>query len=582
MASAETAAVPPPATRVLAAAGPPLGSDAPRVRACGRIGGFLGAGRAPALGDALGPGAQVLGPGLDLVRDADACWRGAAPLDSLAAWRALRLPDDLPRVDGAFAVAWRGDDGAVTLARDPIGERGLLYATTPHGVVFASTMPALLAAGLVPPVLDLPAVAAYLSYAYVPGRHTLIAGVRKVLPGEMVSIRGDRIERRCYWSLPAPAAGPADEEALRTRLRADLEGAVRRRLSPGRLGATLSGGVDSSLVVALARRLHEGPLSTFSVCFGDAYPSELAFSSMVAAHCGTEHRIIEVPAEAVVRHLDQTLGLLVDPIGDPLTVPNALLFREAAAETGVVLSGEGGDPCFGGPKNVPMLLAELLGDGANDDDHATARARSYLRAHLKCYDDLDRMLAPETRAALFARPLEKDLLPHLSDGRWSSFIARLMALNLTFKGAHHILPKVDALSAPFGVVSRSPLFDRRVVETAFAIPAQLKLKGTVEKYLLKRAVEDLLPRAILDRPKSGMLVPVEGWFRGELLGEARARLLDGLASWGIVRRDYMERLLSGRLPGVRPRRGAKIWLLVTLEGWLRTVLGPSRARAALG
>src|SRR5207245_2508066 len=158
MASAETAAVPPPATRVLAAAGPPLGSNAPRVRACGRIGGFLGAGRAPALGDALGPGAQVLGPGLDLVRDADACWRGAAPLDSLAAWRALRLPDDLPRVDGAFAVAWRGDDGAVTLARDPIGERGLLYATTPHGVVFASTMPALLAAGLVPPVLDLPAV----------------------------------------------------------------------------------------------------------------------------------------------------------------------------------------------------------------------------------------------------------------------------------------------------------------------------------------------------------------------------------------------------------------------------------------
>src|SRR5207245_9360545 len=158
-------------------------------------------------------------------------------------------PDDLPRVDGAFAVAWRGDDGAVTLARDPIGERGLFDATTPHGVVFASTMPALLAAGLVPPVLDLPAVAAYLSYAYVPGRHTLIAGVRKVLPGEMVSIRGDRIERRCYWSLPAPAAGAADEEALRSRLRSDLEQAVRRRLSPGRMGATLSGGGPPTLAV---------------------------------------------------------------------------------------------------------------------------------------------------------------------------------------------------------------------------------------------------------------------------------------------------------------------------------------------
>jgi asparagine synthase (glutamine-hydrolysing) len=416
----------------------------------------------------------------------------------------------------------------------------------------------------------------------VPGRHTLIAGVRKVLPGEIVRIRGGRIERHAYWSLPAPRDEPVDEDALRARLRAALERAVRRRLSPGRLGATLSGGVDSSLVVALARRLHDGPLSTFSVCFGDGYPDELAFSSLVAAHCGTEHRVIEVPAGAVVRHLDQTLGLLVDPIGDPLTVPNALLFREAASETGAVLNGEGGDPCFGGPKNVPMLLAELLGDGANETDDATARARSYLRAHQKCYDDLERMLSPQALAALAARPLEADVLPHLTDGSWSSFVARLMALNLTFKGAHQILPKVDALSAPFGVVSRSPLFDRDVVETAFSIPAQLKLKGTVEKYLLKRAVEDLLPRAILDRPKSGMLVPVEGWFRGELLGEAKARLLDGLAPWGIVRRDYIERLLSGRLPGVRPRRGAKIWLLVTLEGWLRTVVGEARARTALG
>jgi asparagine synthase (glutamine-hydrolysing) len=426
-------------------------------------------------------------------------------------------------------------------------------------------------------VLDLAAVATYLSYAYVPGRHTLVAGVHKVLPGETVRIREGRIEHRPYWSLPAVAQeGPADEEGLRAQLRTRLEGAVRRRLSPGRLGATLSGGIDSSLIVALARRLHDGELATFSVCFGDGYPDELAFSSLVAAHCATEHRVIEVSSSAVVRHLDETLRLLIDPIGDPLTVPNALLFREAAAETGVVLNGEGGDPCFGGPKNVPMLLAELLGDGSNEDDDGSARARSYLRAHQKCYDDLDRMLEPDARAALFARPLEADVLPHLTDAGWGSFVTRLMALNVSFKGAHHILPKVDALSAPFGVVSRSPLFDRQVVETAFAIPPQLKLKGTVEKYLLKRAVEDLLPRVILDRPKSGMLVPVEGWFRGPLLGEARERLLDGLAPWGIVRRDYMERLLSGRLPGVRPRRGAKIWLLVTLEGWLRTVLGEAR------
>jgi asparagine synthase (glutamine-hydrolysing) len=340
------------------------------------------------------------------------------------------------------------------------------------------------------------------------------------------------------------------------------------------MGATLSGGVDSSLVTALARRLHDGPLATFSVSFGPAFPNELAFSSLVAAHCRTEHRVVEISAADVVRHLDETLGRLIDPIGDPLTVPNAMLFREAAAETGALLNGEGGDPCFGGPKNLPMILAELLGDGANGEgDERLARERSYLRAHQKCFDDLPRMLAPEVLAALQEAPLEEAVAPHFADPRWRTFVTKLMALNVTFKGAHHILPKVDALSAAFGVVARSPLFDRDVVETAFAIPPQLKLRGSVEKYLLKRAVEDLLPRVILERPKSGMLVPVEGWFRGPLLPEARRRLLDGLGAWGLVRRDYVERLLEGGLPGLRPRRGAKIWLLVTLEAWLRTVLG---------
>src|SRR5207247_1472948 len=142
--------------------------------------------------------------------------------------------------------------------------------------------------------------------------------------------------------------------------------------------------------------------------------------------------------------------------GDPLTVPNALLFREAAPDVGVVLNGEGGDPCFGGPKNLPMLLAELYGGGG--------RERSYLRAHLKCYDDLPAMLTPEVRAAVQEAPLEEQLVPYFDDPRWRGFITRLQAMNVTLKGAHHILPKVDAESRPFGILPRSPLFDRSVVE----------------------------------------------------------------------------------------------------------------------
>ena len=314
-----------------------------------------------------------------------------------------------------------------------------------------------------------------------------------------------------------------------------MEEAVRRRLSDGEAaGAFLSGGLDSSLVVALARRLHDAPVKTFSVSFGPGHPNELPFSSLVAEHCRTEHRIVELSPATVLHHLDDTVSLLDEPIGDPLTVPNALLFREAAAEVGMVLNGEGGDPCFGGPKNLPMVLAELYGDSSGGpSQELRTRARSFLRAHWKCYDDLDAMLAPQVRAAASTTTLEDRLTPYFRDPRWEGFVTRLQAINVSLKGAHHILPKVDALSRPFGVVARSPLFDRAIVELSFAVPPQLKLRGSSEKYLLKQAVRDLLPPSIIDRPKSGMLVPVEAWFQGPLLPQARERVLDGLAPWGL-------------------------------------------------
>ncbi len=145
-----------------------------------------------------------------------------------------------------------------------------------------------------------------------------------------------------------------------------------------------------------------------------------------------------------------------------------------------------------------------------------------------------------------------------------------MAINIRFKGTHHILSKLDHLSRPFGIQPRSPLFDQRIVDLSFRIPPGLKLRGNVEKYLLKSAVRDLLPPVIVDRPKCGMLVPVESWFQGPLRKAARERLLDGLTPYGIFERSYLDRLLGGKLPEVQPRRGEKIWLLMALESWLRT------------
>lgn len=581
-------------TLVRAQPGPPLGSDRRQCRSHGRIAGASSSRAAqllPRLSTALGPDASLLRlddtAGLRLVADWDACTLDGQPLSQPSQWRQIVDSGRLADVQGAFALAWVDGHGTLCLARDAIGHRGLYYAPLSDGVVFASTLHALLSAltdPQSPARLHLPALPRYLSCAYVPGRQTLAEGILKLLPGEILRCEGAHQTSTRFFVLPTdpdPAAVP-DEAALRRRLRDTLDATLHDLLPRDEdlpVGATLSGGIDSSLVVALAQKQRRQPLQTFSLSFGPEYKNELPFSSLLAEHCGTQHRIVELSPAVVLQHLDEAIALLSDPNGDPLTVPNALCFREAANHVGIVLNGEGGDPCFGGPKNVPMLLAELLGDGGERRDSSErARAKSYLRAHQKCYDELTDLLHPDLLAACDPRALEDEVAEHLAEARGSSFVGRLMALNVLWKGAHHILPKVDELSAPFGVVPRSPLFDRRLVELAAQLPPMLKLHGSREKYLLKQAVADVVPASICDRPKSGMLVPVEGWFSGPLLPYARERLLDGLRPYQLFQDGYLERLLDGRLPGLRPRRGVKIWLLLTLESWLRQVLRAEQPR----
>jgi asparagine synthase (glutamine-hydrolysing) len=526
---------------------------------------------APALRGCFDAATRWLSRDAPLVFDADACSLDGQPLTTQADFQRVIDQDRLAQVEGAFVLAWRTPRGGIALARDPIGHRTLYYTQHQNHLRFASSLLGLRRASGSALNLDLRSVAAYLSYAYVPGANTLIEGIFELLPGEIVSFEHGAWSSRSYWRLPPEPADFPDEPTLRSSLRKSLELEIARLLPTGApLAASLSGGIDSSLVVALAQRLHAPGVQTFSLSFGRDYANELEFSSLVARHCGTQHTIVELTPAAVLAHLDDTMALLGKPNGDPLTVPNALLFRTIADHASVALNGEGGDPCFGGPKNLPMLLAELYGD-VDAGEAAYARERSYLRAHLKCFDDLAELLTPAAREVACTPPLETELTPWFSDPRFVGLVSRLMAINVRFKGGHHILPKIDALSAPFGVAPRSPLFSKAIVEAALGIPAKLKLHGSVEKYLLKRAVEDLLPQRIVERPKSGMMVPVEAWFQGPLLGEARARILDGLAPYTWLQRSRLEALVAGRGGGLRPRRGVKLWLLIALESHLRAL-----------
>src|SRR5262249_19626583 len=207
------------------------------------------------LTSALGLGAQVLPLDGPLVCDWDCCWHGGARITGPQQWQTLVGEGRLGEVEGAFVLAWLRPDGSLTLARDALGERTLYYAACSAGVVFASTIRALLATDLVSRDLELASVATYLAYAYLPGRQTLIRSVHELLPGEIVWFHEGMVTRESLWSLPAEPDVWPPEEGVRQSLRDRLETAVRRRLPPGEaVGAFLSGGLNSSLVVALANK----------------------------------------------------------------------------------------------------------------------------------------------------------------------------------------------------------------------------------------------------------------------------------------------------------------------------------------
>jgi asparagine synthase (glutamine-hydrolysing) len=466
--------------------------------------------------------------------------------------------DGIAAAEGMFAMAIASADGLV-LVRDHVGARTLYHARAGDHWLAATSLRALRSWPALDTGLHLPAVQAFLTFAYLPGADTLLRGVHEALPGRLTTRAGATV----FWE-PREEAG-ADHVSELRRL---LEEATARRLPTAEPAAVLlSGGIDSSLVTALAAKLHDQPVHTYSISFGNELPNELAYSGLVAAHCNTRHTVLTVDGQTVADRMASTVALLDSPVGDPLTVPNKLLAEAVAADgMSTVLNGEGGDPVFGGPKNLPMLIYELH----RDEPGTAARARAYLASYRKCLADLPVLLTPEAQAALAdAPPLTDHVAPYLAPGRMRGLLNQLLHANLRTKGAHHILTKVERLTSASGVEGRAPLFDRAVVDHAFRVPPTLKLNGTVEKWVLKEAVRDLLPATIVDRPKSGMRVPVQQWLHGPLRDLGHDLLLGPTArARGLFRPATIEAWLR-REGTLLPRQGGKLWLLLTLELWLR-------------
>jgi asparagine synthase (glutamine-hydrolysing) len=407
--------------------------------------------------------------------------------------------------------------------------------------------------------LDIVALRDYLCCSFVPGERTLWQGVRELRPGSIISFPDQKIQT--YWQLEENVTTDDSLECYGEQLRRLLEQIIQEYLPKNQpVGVFLSGGLDSSLVTALVTKFHSQAVHTYSIHFGETCPNELEFSSLVANHCQTEHHILEIPFRQMWQKLPETMGYLDDPIGDPLTVPNLLLANLAKKSVEVVLNGEGGDPCFGGPKNQPMLLNELYGVVSGQDP-----LQAYLLSFQKCAPDLPQLLKPDIWAMVQDQPY-----PFYGDLNSSiSYLNRLMALNIKFKGADQILTKVNNLTQAAGIAGRSPLFDQRVVQLSMEIPPQYKLSGVQEKAVLKQAVADLLPEKILFRPKSGMMVPVQLGFQKYWQREAKTLLLNPKAAIApYLNQGLIKEWLNYR-GDTWGRYGVKLWLVVSLEIWLQ-------------
>lgn len=491
----------------------------------------------------------------------------------LSAYYATFGEKRLGRVRGMFClIIW--DHRKLKLITDPLGSRSIFYTGASGSWAAAASMQALRRWPKSSPRIDIRSVQTFLSAGYLFGAQTLLERVFRVPPASIVtlSFETENPEPVSYWM---PSEGPWNEadppETYASHLRELLEISVKDCLGDNdEVGVFLSGGLDSSIVTALAAKFLGSKIRTYTINFGIG-ANELEYANLVAGHCQTEHKILTHDGNEVMAHFGEAVRHMDCPVGEGLTVPNLLLARSAAKDgLKVILNGEGGDPCFGGPKNIPMVLFELHRHDSHDPDGA---CRAYLQAHRHCYDDLSLLLTPEATESALGKPsLESLLRPYLGARHLKYYLNRLMFTNLRLKGPGYMLAKVEFLTASQGVRGRYPLFDKSVVDYSYRIPPKYKLMGDVEKFALKLAVKDLLPEEILLRPKSGMRMPLRHWLKGPIRKLANHLLFAGSGkSRSLFRKKTLESWLNEK-GLVNGRYAQRLWLVLTLEAWLRVFL----------
>jgi asparagine synthase (glutamine-hydrolysing) len=511
--------------------------------------------------------------------------------------------DCLNKLRGMFAFAlWDSRKKQLFCARDRLGKKPFCYTKTSKSFIFGSEIKAITADPEVTVEPDYHAIDLYLTYQFVPSPYTAFMGIRRLAPGEFLTcdVEGNvTIER--YWEPPTPAKTGSTQEEIEDEVLRRLSEAVEIRMAADvPLGAFLSGGIDSSTIVALMAQKSLEPVKTFSIGFEEASHNELPYARLVAERYGTEHHELIVRPKAA-----EVLPILVEhynePFADSSALPTYYVSKATRDYVTVALSGDGGDESFGGYLNykailgwgkwdgLPFCLRNALANAARrllhcfPDSNLAARIRRGF-GMLGARDVRERrlqygtILKPEEKRLAYT-PLFKALISESCDGRdplseygfedGTDELDWLMRHDLKFYLPDCLMVKTDIASMANSLEVRCPFLDHELVEYAASIPSAMKMNSAGGKTILKRAVKDLIPAEILGKRKSGFAVPIGRWFRKELSPLLKENLLDEVCTRrGLLGQSLLRKMIWEHIEGKRDWSN-RLWAFLFLELWFR-------------
>ena len=514
-------------------------------------------------------------------------------------------------LNGMFCFAlWDDVRKKLFIARDRAGEKQLYYAVRDGKFVFGSEIKCLLQTDVVSKDIDLAALDSYFTYLYVPAPATMFRDVRELPPAHVLVFDRDGVRTRRYWQLEFKIDRKNDSQYFVDAFRERFHQAVRARLaSDVPLGALLSGGIDSSAVVAAMSKYASGPVKTFTIGYGDegSYYDERRYARVVADRFSTKHHEIVVQPQ-VVELIPQLVKAFDQPFADSSAIANYYVFRETRKHVTVVLSGLGGDEVAAGYerhlgirlqkyyRDVPRWLREglvervvnLLPD-SKKGNRLVERVKRFVRAgalppddayyrYVTAFDDDRRMelYSDRLRGSVRFESAKENYDQYFGRDGMTDVLDRALYTDIMMYLPGDLLTLTDRMSMLHSIEARAPFIDHTLMEFMATVPPELKLKGFEKKHLLKRAFENILPRQILYRRKQGFTVPLTLWFRNELNPLIRSMLSkERLERTGLFRWSSVERMLDEHMRH-KENHHSRIWALLMFMVW-HDLYGPNRA-----